>query len=256
MARTQARVAKGDAYLRQSKFVKAEKLFREAIAVEPTLPSAHLGLGAALIGQRRYDEAIDVLAEAERRYAEYDEMQRVSGLVAVGAIEDTERKVDTFKAAHGAFSRGPTNQRLGKEQVDRYNVKTGSSIPANAYYLQGVAYLRTDQNVAGIERLDRCLELDADHGLAHHNLAVAMLSIGRINEAKIHLDAAVAADVEVSSALIAEICSSNTPAKGTRRRAPVTSTPPITRRSLVMSLSSTAHVCRCSTSPSTTSGPT
>jgi tetratricopeptide (TPR) repeat protein len=212
MARTQARVAKGDVYLQQSKFAKAEKLFREAVAVEPTLPSAHLGLGAALIGQRRYDEAIPVLAEAERRYAEFDEMQRVSGVVAVGAIDDTERKVDTFKGTYKVFSRGPTNQQLGKEQVDRYNVNTGSSIPANAYYLQGVAYLRTDQNVAGIERLDRCLELDADHGLAHHNLAVAMLSIGRINEAKTHLDAAVAAGVEPPPALIAEIDS------GTRER--------------------------------------
>lgn len=212
MARTQARVAKGDVYLQQSKFVKAEKLFREAVAVEPTLPSAHLGLGAALIGQRRYDEAIPVLAEAERRYAEFDEMQRVSGVVAVGAIDDTERKVDTFKGTYKVFSRGPTNQQLGKEQVDRYNVNTGSSMPANAYYLQGVAYLRTDQNVAGIERLDRCLELDADHGLAHHNLAVAMLSIGRINEAKTHLDAAVAAGVEPPPALVAEI-ESNTRAR-------------------------------------------
>jgi len=205
MARTQARVAKGDAHLQQSNFVKAEKLFREAVALEPTLPSAHLGLGAALIGQRRYDEAIPVLAEAERRYAEFDELQRVSGTAAVNGIEDTERKVDTFKAAHGAFSRGPTNQRLGKEQVGRYNVNTGSSIPANAYYLQGVAYLRTDQNVAGIESLDRCLELDADHGLAHHNLAVAMLSLGRINEATAHLDAAVSAGVEVPPALVTEI---------------------------------------------------
>jgi len=212
MARTQARVAKGDAYPQQSKFVKAEKLFREAVALEPTLPSAHLGLGAALIGQRRYDEAIPVLAEAERRYAEFDDMQRVSGVVAVGAIEDTERKVDTFKAAHGAFSRGPTNQQLGKEQVDRYNVNTGSSIPANAYYLQGVAYLRTDQNVAGIERLNRCLELDADHGLAHYNMAVAMLSIGRINEAKAHLDTAVFVGVAVPPALVAEI-ESNTRAR-------------------------------------------
>jgi len=212
MARTQARVAKGDTYLQTSNFVKAEKLFREAVALEPTLPSAHLGLGAALIGQRRYDEAIQALAEAERRYAEFDELQRMSGVVAVKGIEETEYKVDTFKGTYGVFSRGPTNQRLGTDQVDRYNVNTGSSIPANAYYLQGVAYLRTDQNVAGIERLNRCLELDADHGLAHYNMAVAMLSIGRINEAKAHLDTAVFAGVAVPPALVAEI-ESNTRAR-------------------------------------------
>ena len=208
MARAQARVAKGDARLQQSRFIEAEKLFSQAIALEPTLPSAHLGLGAALIGQRRYDQAVHALTEAERRYAEYDELQRVSGSVAVNAIADTERKVDTFKGTYGAFSRGPTNQMLGKDQVNRYNVNTGSSMPANAYYLQGVAYLRTGQNVAGIERLDRCLELDADHGLAHHNLAVVMLSIGRFNEAKANLDAAVAAGVEPPPALVAEIESS------------------------------------------------
>jgi len=220
MARAQARVTKGDAHLQQSQFVKAEKLFREAIALEPELPSAHLGLGAALIGQGRYDQAIDALAEAERRYAEFDELQRVSGTLAINGIEDTEQKVEILKDTYGVFQRGFNPQWLEKDEVDRFNVNTGSSIPANAYYLQGVAYLRTGQKVEGIDRLDRCLELDADHGLAHHNLAVVMLSVGRVDKAKAHLDAAVAAGVVPPPALVAEIES------GTRARVLADGSPP------------------------------
>jgi len=205
IARAKAKVAKGDVQLHNGRFAEAEKLFRKAAEMEPTLPSAHLGLGAALIGQRRYEEALAALIEAERRYDEFDELQRESGRLAVAGMENTERQVETLKDTYGVFQRGPSNQQLSTSQVSRLNVPTASSMPAQAYFLQGVAYLRTDQMVMGIESLDRCLSLDADHGFAHHNLAVAMLSIGRVDEAKAHLDAAIDAGVEPPPELVAEI---------------------------------------------------
>jgi len=205
IARAKAKVAKGEVQLKKGQFAEAEKMFRTAVNMEPTLPSAHLGLGAALVGQRRYDEALGALTEAERRYEEFDELQKESGRLAVASMEETERQVETFMETYGVFQRGPKNQQLTKAQVSRMNVPAASSMPAQAYFLQGVAFLRTDQTVAGIERLERCLFLDADHGLAHHNLAVAMLSIGRVDEAKAHLDAAVACGVEPPPALVAEI---------------------------------------------------
>jgi tetratricopeptide (TPR) repeat protein len=205
IARAKTRVAKAEVQLHKGKYAEAEKIFRKAIEMEPTLPSAYLGLGAALVGQRRYDEALNVLTEAERRYEEYDLLQRESGRLAVAGIEETERRVETLKDTYGVFQRGPANQQLTPAQVSRMNVPTGSSTPAQALFLQGVALLRTDQLVEGIERLERCLSIDGDHGLAHHNLAVAMYSIGRVDEAKAHLDAAIAAGVEPPPALVAEI---------------------------------------------------
>ncbi len=205
IARAKARVAKGEVQLQKARYEEAEKTFRKAIEMEPALPSAHLGLGAALVGQRRYDDALQALAEAELRYREFDELQRESGRVAVASMEETERRVETLKDTYGVFQRGPANQQLSPSQVSRMNVPTAGSMPANAFYLQGVALLRTGEKVAGIERLERCLTLDKDHSLAHYNLAVAMNSIGRADEAKSHLEAAISGGVEPPSALVAEI---------------------------------------------------
>jgi Tfp pilus assembly protein PilF len=205
VARAKARVAKGEAQLQKEQYADAEKTFRKAIEMEPSLPSAHLGLGAALVGQRRYDDALKALAVAERRYSEFDELQRESGRLAVASMEETERRVETLTETYGVFQRGPTNQQLSPSQVDRMNVPTTGSMPASAFYLQGVALLRTGQKVAGIERLERCLSLDGDHSLAHYNLAVAMNSVGRVDEAKRHLDASTAGGVQPAPALVAEI---------------------------------------------------
>ena len=205
IARAKARVSKAEVQLQKGQFAEAEKIFRKAIEMEPALPSAHLGLGAALIGQRRYDDALLALVEAERRYDELDELQRESGRQAVASMEETERRVETLKDTYGVFQRGPENQQLSPSQVSRMNVPTAGSMPANAFYLQGVALLRTGQKVEGIEKLERCLSLDGDHSLAHYNLAVAMNSIGRVDEAKLHLDAAIAGGVEAPAALVAEI---------------------------------------------------
>jgi len=205
IARAKARVAKAEVQLHKGQYAEAEKVFRKVIEMEPALPSAHLGLGAALIGQRRYDEALRALTDAERRYDDFDKLQRESGRLAVANMEETERRVETLKDTYGVFQRGPTNQQLSPSQVSRMNVPTANSMPANAYYLQGVALLRTNQKVAGIERLERCLSLDGQHALAHYNLAVAINSIGGVDEAKIHLDAAIAGGVEPPPALVAEI---------------------------------------------------
>jgi tetratricopeptide (TPR) repeat protein len=205
IARAKARVAKAEVQLQKGQYVEAEKMFNKAIEMEPTLPSAHLGLGAALVGQRRYDEALHALTEAERRYEEFDLLQRESGRLAVAGMAETERQVETLKDTYGVFQRGPSNQQLTPAQVSRMNVPTGSSMPAHAFFLQGVALLRTDQMVEGIERLERCVSIDGNHGLAHHNLAVATYSMGRVDEAKSHLDAAIAAGVEPPPTLVAEI---------------------------------------------------
>jgi tetratricopeptide (TPR) repeat protein len=45
-------------------FVGAEALFRKAIAADPNGALGYCNLGAALIGERRYDEAIDALQKA------------------------------------------------------------------------------------------------------------------------------------------------------------------------------------------------
>jgi tetratricopeptide (TPR) repeat protein len=205
VARAAARVTKGDSALIKGNYGEAEKCYRKAVEFAPELPSAYLGLGAALVGQRRYGEALEALAEAEQRFIEYEKLLAESARLGIESMEDTERQLVNFMEAYGVFQRGPSNQILSKRQVEEMNIAGASSIPAHLYYLQGVAYLRTGDKVAGIDNLEHCLMIDGDHGLAHHNLAVALYSIGRYQEANSHLQQAIAAGVEPSPMLIADL---------------------------------------------------
>lgn len=205
ISRAKNRVAKGDSQLMKDDFSRAEKLYREAIEIEPRLPSAHLGLGAALVGQQRYDEAIRGLADAERLYAEYEAEIRAAQQVATNAVEDGERQTQVFRDTYGVFQRVPHNLGMGTQAMSLLNFDQTGVTPAQLYYLQGISLLRSAEKQQGIERLERCLELDSGHGLAHHNLAAALFTEGRFQEAKQHLDAAISAGVEPNPLLAADL---------------------------------------------------
>jgi tetratricopeptide (TPR) repeat protein len=205
VARATARVSKGDAALTRGNYSEAEKHFRKATECAPEVPTAYLGLGAALVGQKRYVEALDALAKAEQRYIEYEQMSQESGRRAIDSMQNTEEKLETFMGTYKVFQRGPSNQILSQRQVTEMNITDASVIPAHLYYLQGVAFLRTDQKVGGIERLERCISINDNHGLAHYNLAVALYSLEHFPEAGRHIEAAIDAGIEPPPELIAEI---------------------------------------------------
>ncbi|MCS7315001.1 MAG: alkaline phosphatase family protein [Bryobacterales bacterium] len=54
----------GAAYLRLGRLEDAERVFREAMASEPDLPSAYLGLATVCLRERRYSEAAEAALEA------------------------------------------------------------------------------------------------------------------------------------------------------------------------------------------------
>lgn len=205
ITRATNKVVKGDAQLARENYDRAVELYRQAIEIEPRLPSAHLGLGGALVGLRRYHEAIAALAAAERLYAEYEADLREAQQKATNAVEDGERQAQVFKDTYGAFQRIPHNLGMGTQAMGLLNFEEATAIPAQLYYLQGISLLRTSQKQQGIERLRRCLALESGHGLAHHNLAAALLTQGQVVQAKEHLDAAVAAGVDPNPVLAADL---------------------------------------------------
>ena len=79
------------------------------------------------------------------------------------------------------------------------------AIPAQVFYLQGVSYLRTNQRSQGIDALETCLLVDSQHELAHYNLAVARFTVGDVDEARSHLDAAIARGVEPHANFVADL---------------------------------------------------
>ncbi|MEE8524901.1 MAG: tetratricopeptide repeat protein [Thermoanaerobaculia bacterium] len=209
MARTQT--ARGERLLTQTEYAGAELLFRKAIDLEPKLPTAHLGLGAALVGQQRFTEALTVLEETEKRYVAWEQTILIAELQKRQLAERQILSIIDLAAARSSTpSPGIPNpasetdnqtaiQRIQTEQFifrERWAFEEVHAIPAQVFYLEGIIYLRTGRRDQGIEALEICLVVNNQHRLAHYNLAVALFTIGDVDAAKEHLDTAVAGGVE------------------------------------------------------------
>lgn len=214
--------AKGDKLVKKTEYAGAEKKYRSAIAAEPLLPTAYLGLGKALIGQHRYGEALVALEEAEKRFVDWEQTIQIGQmqkqqlvdrqLLSIrdiqAAVSDrsglTGGVLDAARPAPGQL----TAQKLESEKFlfrENHEMEAFSAIPSQVFYLEGISYLRTSRRTLGIEALEVCLTINSRHELAHYNLAVALFTRGDVDEAKTHLDAAVAGGVEPHAGFVADL---------------------------------------------------
>jgi tetratricopeptide (TPR) repeat protein len=213
-----AKASKAEKLLAKEDHAKAEKLFREAIEIEPSLPTAHLGLGAALVGLKRFPEALEALQMAEEKYVAWDHSLAEAELQQRQEAFRASQEFETFLgtknpgAATGAQATSGVTRNVGNrlesEQhltVRRWDMEEVQRIPPQVFYLEGIAQLRLGQPEKGIEGLRICLALDPSHGLSHYNMAVALFGMGDAQEAKTHLDSAVAAGVDPNPRFVADL---------------------------------------------------
>lgn len=221
LALARSAAAKGEKLLAKEKIAEAEKAFREAIGLEPTYPAAHLGLGAALVGQQRYPDAIAALEEAKDRYIAWEQRARETEMQARQDTTQRTREFDDIQRqqqqkspaspTQSAPARSLTSMAATRVSTEDYLAKRGwkheafSAIPAQVFYLQGLAYLRSGQRESGTAELMLCLALEPAHALAHYNLAVALFTGGQVLDAKEHLDAAVAGGVKPNPKFAADV---------------------------------------------------
>ncbi len=216
MIMAEAKIAKGEKLKKKEKFAQAEELFRRAIELEPVIPEAHLKLGAVLIAQSRYEEALEALAEAKKRYVEWEEEMARASLEQrqlvfrqaqefedLAAVRDDRTTPDTVASVASQVANQIDTQKLHTDL--QWKMEEFQAISPQAFYLEGIAYLRTNRKEMGMKALENCLALDDSHGLAHYNLAVALFSMGEPAEAKIHLAAALDAEVEPHPQFVADL---------------------------------------------------
>ena len=220
MARAQ--IAKAEKLVKKTEFVGAEKLFRNAIATEPLIPTAYLGLAKALVGQQRYADALATLEVAEQRYVDWEQAIQLGDmqkrLVAARQLQEAQDLQATAAERAGPQNtRGPqkalgpgqaTAQRIQTEQFifrERWALEGFEAIPSQVFYLEGISYLRTNRRTLGIEALEVCLLINSKHQLAHYNLAVALFTQSEFSEAKTHLDEAIAGGVEPDARFVADL---------------------------------------------------
>jgi len=204
VARAQSQIGKGQKQLEKGDYDKAEKYFQSAIEIQPEVPSAYVNMGAVRIGQERFADALEMLKEGERRYIEWQQLEQEMKLAAQqSATTQAQDMAFNDNSGKGLITGGiqaqaeRSNRTSQKQMADNeWGTDDTNPVPAQLYYLRGVATIRLGQRDAGIEALQKCLELDPDHGLAHYNLAVALFGKGDIAGAKQNLDAAKDAGVK------------------------------------------------------------
>lgn len=212
-----SKTAHGDKLLKKGDFKRAEEMFRKAIAQEAQYPVAYLGLGAALVGQQRFPEALDALHESEDKYLAWrdrvqeaaltvrkmtaetqqalrDILPKLQAQAQSGSAEAQQRAMVSLQRAYVAMNRAQSTGQISARIYD--HPEDLLHIPAQVFYLEGVSYLRMGYRDKGVELLEVCLLLDDKHALAHYNLAVALFTRGDLESSKTHLDAAVANGLE------------------------------------------------------------
>jgi len=208
LALARSQVLAGQKLTQAGELTKAEEAFRKATQLAPELPPAYLGLARVLCLQNRFAEAIPVLEEAQKRYVRW---QQEASLAELATRQEAANRARQFAdlmrlqqgktPATGAGAR-PTGlspmtnlarARMATEEFlarQRWQVETLAGIPAEVFYLAGLARLRTGDRTGGIRDLLLCVALDAKNGPAYYNLAVAYLAAGDPWAAKENLEQA------------------------------------------------------------------
>ncbi|NOZ79415.1 MAG: tetratricopeptide repeat protein [Acidobacteria bacterium] len=193
-------VDKGQSALARGRVAHAEKLFHEAITIEPVLPTAYTGLAAALVEQKQFAQALTVAREAQQRFVEFQKKLQEA------RIKDWGLHNNAMSGARGLAAGGTQAPAIEKQLTTRRWTKvTKDPVPAEVFYLEGLCELRTRQRQQGIKDLKECLRRNPKHGLANYNLAVALFLGGDLQGAKQHLDRAVALGVKANPMFVRDL---------------------------------------------------
>ncbi len=220
VARAQSQIGKGEKQLEKGNYDKAATYFENAIEIQPEVPAAYVNLGAARVGQERFADALEVLAKGERRYIEWQQLEEEMQLAAQQSAGTQARDMAFNDDGGAGLITGGAQAKAErikitdqKHAADRqWGAKQDDPVPAQLYYLRGVAEVRLGHRDAGIAALEECLARDPEHGLAHYNPAVALFGKGEIEQARSLLETILSSDPTRRSArvLVEEIASGTT----------------------------------------------
>ncbi len=146
--------------LEQGKDEAAANAYRSALELNPTLASAHAGLGFALYNLSRYREAEQALREAIR----LDPTSARAYDVLGDALGQTGRYPEAEGAHREAIRLDPTN--------------------AEAYGGLGDALANLDRDLEAEQAYREAIRLDATNAWAHRGLGGVLVSLGRDREAE------------------------------------------------------------------------
>jgi tetratricopeptide (TPR) repeat protein len=215
----------GQIHANDGRFAEALEPLSGAIRADPLLPQARYALGQALMGLRRFPEAVEAFSAARdvfRCLAALGAPQRAEvekrldlhirelhdAIRSVQSGDQTSRGI-AWKEINSSKGRTPAEttrlvhqleQRLA-ELVEWKRRGLDPRAPAGVAAALGTALFQAGKLPDAEREFLAALAVDPKHGDAHHNLAVVYLATDRIAEAEQELKLAEKAGIEVSPAL-------------------------------------------------------
>jgi len=183
-------------YEAQKQLTKAESAAREAVALDPENPAAHLKLGEIRYRMGDKEEGVACYRTAQS-IAPLDALHRVrlvNGLMDIGETIEAEDLCLQYIASDPEnadlwLALGRTFEKEGKnrEAFTTYGqVLTLDPASAEAYARQGRLFCRFGQYEAGEHACRKALELDPDNLLAHAYLGISCSYLDNSRDARKH----------------------------------------------------------------------
>ena len=196
----------GSIYARQQRWPEAQLHFADAARLAPTLATAHLHLGLALLAQGS-PEALHELARAAKLAptnnaiaSEYGKALAASGddahaITTFQAILAREKNANDPIAMNTTYALALALQRTGQmsESIPLLR-KVLVAQPNNPGVMinLGMALSQTQQTNAALPVLQRAAALAPDDVVAHQDLAAALVQLNQFADAVVELRAAIA----------------------------------------------------------------
>ena len=194
----QEKLKEGETLMSSEQFEKAAAVFREAIALEPTLMMAHYRLGQAHMALKQYPSAITAFKGAREAFAQRSALALTASqeneVRVQDRIRDLQDKIRTNQErqlAEGSPEARERDRRIGQWEIEIQNLQRSSRgsmpgpppLPPGLPLALGSAYFRAGQLPEAEKEYRAALQIQPNLGEPRNNLAVVLLLTGRAAEA-------------------------------------------------------------------------
>lgn len=183
---------------------RASESFEKALAVLPTFPDAHLGLGHIALGEQRFDDALHSYLRAR------------DGYLALGSAlqqireqnyRDTQQQIGQVRDQISSLGRATTNARTDArteaeiarqltalqdqlrrlEAIEPPRESASAEPPAEVWFFIGNAQFRLERYDEARASWEQSAKLNPGFAQIHNNLAVVYWKAGRFGDAQTEL---------------------------------------------------------------------
>lgn len=181
--------------LGSEQYDKAEREFRDAVAMDPLYDAAFFGLGQVYMATKRYPEAVRAYRNSRDAFNAAISAEMTGALNSekrlrdqIQGLKDEVNRQERMSAAQnpqilGAISRNRDQIRQLESRLNRSNTAGPPPVPSGLSLALGSAYFRTGDLESAEREYLEAVKVDPRFGEAHNNLAVLYLTTGRLDQA-------------------------------------------------------------------------